>query len=73
MPEIKIQENSKKYSLNKEDGKKVTKGCLIALGGALLTYVAELLPNVDFGSYTPLVVAIGGVLVNLGWKFMKGK
>ena len=63
---------SKKYKLNKTDSKKIGKGALIALGGALLTYIADLLPQVDFGAYTPIAVAIGGILVNLGWKFLKG-
>ena len=64
---------SKKYKLNKEDSKKVGKGALIAMAGALLTYATELIPNVDWGiKWTPIVVAFGGVLVNLGWKFLRG-
>jgi hypothetical protein len=45
---------------------KVLKGLLIALLGAVLTYVAELIPNVDFGTYTPLAVAFASSLVNVG-------
>lgn len=63
---------SKRFSLNKEDALKIGKGALIAIGGALLTYVAAILGEVDFGVYTPLVVALGGVLVNAGQKFLAG-
>ena len=67
------EEQSKKLKLNKADGKKILKGAGIAVGGALLTFLAELLPNVDFGVYTPLATAVGAVLVNAGWKLMKGQ
>jgi hypothetical protein len=72
MAKVKVDDQSAKYKLNKEDGKKIGRGALIALGGALLMYVSELIPNVDWGQWTPLVVAMGGVLVNLGWKLLKG-
>jgi hypothetical protein len=72
MAKVKVDDQSPKYKLNKEDGKKIGRGALIALGGALLMYVSELIPNVDWGQWTPLVVAMGGVLVNLGWKLLKG-
>jgi hypothetical protein len=57
--------------LTKENLIKIAKGAGIALGGALIAYVAELLPNVDFGVYTPLVVALGGVLINAARQFIK--
>lgn len=63
--------DSKKYQLNSADGKRILLGAFVACGGALLTYVATLIPNVDFGAYTPLVVALAGVLVNSGRKFLK--
>lgn len=44
--------------------KKLLKGLLIALGGAALTYLAQLLPNVNFGTYTPLIVAGFSALIN---------
>jgi len=60
-----------KYTLTKENLVKIAKGAGIALGGALLVYVAEVLPEIDFGVYTPLAVAIGGVLINAGRQFLK--
>ena len=62
---------SKKYQLNKNDGQRILLGALMAIGGAFLTYLAELIPNVEFGVYTPIVVALGGIIVNAGRKFLK--
>lgn len=62
---------SPKYKLNAEDLQKVGTGALIAVGGALLTYFAEIVTQIDFGAYTPVVVALSSVLVNTGRKFLK--
>jgi len=64
---------SKKYSLNRADGLKIAKGAGIAVGGALLTYLSQVLIEIDFGAYTPLAVAIGGILINAGIKFIQSK
>ena len=66
-------EESKKYSLNTGDGKKIGKGALIAVGSALVVYAAEILPQVDFKGYTPLAVALGAVLINLARKYLAGR
>lgn len=73
--EVKIMvKKSKKYKLNKEDGTKILKGAYIAVGGALIFYAAELLPQIDFGTAaTPIVVAVGGILINLAKKYFEGK
>lgn len=64
---------SYRYQLNKEDGLKLLKGAGIACGGALLTYVASVIGDIDFGSYTPIVVAGAGILVNFLRKFVTEK
>jgi hypothetical protein len=64
---------SAKFTLNKEDGIKILKGAGIALSGALLTYLAEILPNIDFGNYTLIIAPIVSILINAGLKFIKGK
>lgn len=64
---------SDKFRLNKEDSLKILKGAGIALAGALLTYLAEILPKVDFGNYTLIVAPIISILINAGLKFFKGK
>ena len=61
---------SKKYQLNRQDGKKIVKGIGIAIGGAAVLYLAEVIPNVEFGIYAPLVAALAGVLVNAARKWL---
>jgi hypothetical protein len=69
---FKVKESkSKSLELNKEDITKVGKGAIIAICGALLTYISEIITEIDFGEYTPMVVAVGGVLINLGWKYIR--
>ena len=63
---------SPKYSLSREDGKKILTGALVALAGALLTYLAEVLTQINFGEWTPLVVSISSVLINAARKFLQG-
>ena len=63
---------SRKLKLNETDMKKVGKGLLIAIGGAVLTYTSQVVMQIDWGLYTPMVVAGSSVLINLGWKFVKG-
>jgi len=62
---------SPRFSLTKEDGMKILKGAVIALFGALLTYASEIVTQVDFGTYTAIVVSLSSVLINAGYKFLK--
>jgi hypothetical protein len=55
---------SKRFSLVSEDKKKILTGALVAAAGAFITFVADAIPSVDFGQYTPFVVALVSVLVN---------
>lgn len=64
-------EPSKKYQLSTEDLKKIGIGALIVVGGSLLTYLTDLIPNVDFGVWTPIVVSGFSVLINLARKFLQ--
>jgi len=64
---------SKQFTLNKQDFNKILKGGCIALGGALLTYLASIIGEVDFGPYTPVIVATASILINAGLKFLEGK
>lgn len=56
-------QNSKSFQLNKEDLKSAGRGLVIALAGALLTYLQSL--SIDFGEYTAFAVAVNSILVNL--------
>ena len=60
-----------KFTFTKENLTKIVKGAGIAIGGALLTYLASYISDTDFGLYTPMVVAIGGILINAGREFLK--
>ena len=64
---------SEKYTLNLEDTKKILIGACIAMGGAFCTYLLQLLPNIDFGQFTPMVVAILSIAINALRKFIEGK
>jgi hypothetical protein len=52
------------YSFDSESLKKIGKGALIAAGGALCTYLLENLSQVNFGAYTPILVAVFSILIN---------
>jgi len=67
------KEESKKYNLNKEDSIKLLKGAGIAVAGALVAYVAEMLPMVDFGSYDKIAMVVGMLAVNAVRKMIAGK
>ncbi|NTU69324.1 hypothetical protein HGB13_00630 [bacterium] len=59
------------FTFSKENLIKIAKGAGIAMGGALLTYLAQFISSTDFGIYTPVVVALGGILINAGREFLK--
>jgi len=65
-------ESSKRGVLNSIDWKKIGIGLLIAIGGALATYLQDTIPGIDFGAFTAIVVAINSVLVNLLRKWLTG-
>ena len=52
---------------------KVLKGLLIASAGAALTYLAQEIPNIDFGVYTPVAVAGFSALVNAAKVFLQSQ
>jgi len=66
------KEEKMKYGLGKEDLQKILKGLCIALGGALLTYLSSIIGQIDFGIYTPIVVAVGSVIINTCVKILDG-
>lgn len=64
---------SPRWTMNTTDWTKIGKGALIAAGGALLTYLLDMLPNINFGDFTPLAVAGFSVLINAALKWMAGQ
>lgn len=67
------EKNSPTGKLNTEDLKKIGTGLLVALAGAALTYITQVVAQSDFGSYTPLVVSFWAVVVNVARKLLEGK
>lgn len=61
---------SPSFSLNKTDLIKIGKGAIFALCGALLTYLAQTIPHIDFGSYTPIITALLAVAMNTAHKWL---
>jgi hypothetical protein len=59
-----------KYSLNKYDLKSLGIGLGITLAGAALTFLSEYVSKADFGSYSPMVVAVFALLVNIVRKYL---
>lgn len=57
-------------NLTKDDLVAVGKGLVIALVGAALTYLTAWISGHDFGTYTPMVVALWGVIVNIVRKWI---
>ena len=63
-------EGSERFRLDKEDLSKIGRGFVIALLGAALTYAADTIPGVDFGDWTPVVVAVASAAINAGRKWL---
>jgi len=56
--------------LNKEDFLKIGKGALIAIIGALLTYLSQVVSGLDFGQWTPIVMAFWSIVTNAVKKWL---
>lgn len=57
-------------SFNKEDLKKIGKGALIAVIGALLTYLTKVVTETDFGAFTPVIMAFWSIVANMVKKWL---
>lgn len=57
--------DSARWKLNGEDLRKIGKGALIALVGALIVWLSGLPESIDWGVYSPFVAAVASVLVNI--------
>lgn len=65
-----MENTSKKFQLNKADLQKIGTGALVAIGGALITYLTQVVGQIDFGDYTPVAVALFSVAVNIARKYL---
>lgn len=57
-------EGSKPFLINSEDVTRILKGAMIAVAGALVVYIADVIPTIDFGVWSPLAVALASIAVN---------
>lgn len=60
-----MESNSKRFILNKTDWVKIGKGLLLAISGAVLTYITAVLKIVPLGEFTPAVMLFWSVLANV--------
>ena len=58
--------------LGKIDFKKIGIGAGIAMTGALLTYLTQVVGGLDLGEWTPIVVAVWSIIVNALRKILDG-
>ena len=58
--------------LGKVDIKKIGTGAGIAVAGALLTYLTQVVTSMDLGEWTPIVVAGWSIIVNALRKVLDG-
>jgi hypothetical protein len=61
---------SKPFSFIPEDVKSILTGAGIAGAGAFLTFLAESLGKLNFGEWTPFVVAFLSIVVNAAKKWI---
>lgn len=57
-------------SLNKEDFKRIGMGAAVAVTGALLTYLSQVITTIDFGAYTPIIMAVWSAVANIVRKWL---
>jgi len=55
---------SPSFHMDTKGWMKVARGAGIAGGAAVLTYLAEAIPGLDFGASTPIIVGMAGILIN---------
>jgi glucose uptake protein GlcU len=62
--EMTMKFRMKQFKIDNSKWWKVLKGAAIAAGAAVLTYAAQHLGDIDFGTSTPMVVAALAVGIN---------
>lgn len=60
------------FPYGKLDLLKIARGLGIALAGAALTYLLQVVSHTSFGMYTPLVMAVASTVVNGAIKALDG-
>lgn len=63
-------EPSKRFSLSSMDWNKIGIGALVAMAGALLTYLTPIVTGLDLGASTPIIVALWSIIANIVRKWI---
>ena len=61
-----------KNTFDKITQNKILRGALIAGGGAFVVIMLEAVMQLDFGQWTPIVVAVCSILINAVREFKSG-
>lgn len=64
---------SKKWTLSKADLTSIAANAAIMAAAAVLPYLAEVVADFDFGSYTPIAQLVLGIVIKAAQKFVTGK
>lgn len=64
---------SPRFKLTRADLKSIFVGLGIATSGAAVTYLSEVVTEINWGDWTPAVVALASVLVNVARKWLADK
>ena len=64
---------SAKYTLNKEDGKKILKVILYTVASAVIASLLSVLQNLDVPPQYAVILGVVNVLLVAGKKFFEGK
>lgn len=70
---LKTMNTQVKNSFDPVTLKKIGKGALIAMGGALCVYLLDIIPGLDFGSATPAIVGVASIIINSIKEYLKGQ
>lgn len=65
-----IKSGSKRFKLNELDTRKIVTGAWIAIAGALITYILQVVGDINFGEYTVMAVALASIVANILRKFL---
>ena len=63
---------SEKFTYNLLDLKKIGRGALYAMGGALITFLIQVVPGIDFGQYNLIIAPMISILLNAAQKYLAG-
>ena len=67
---LKMVTTSARFNLIKPDLLKIVKGAGVAAAGAVATVLLQMIPGIDFGPYTVVVVALNSIICNAVLKFV---